>query len=276
MLGQQFERPISETRLVHVKKQVEELISQLRDIIASNVVPALLQSDKSCQQVALAIKIFPRDIGLTLQYEKSIPQLQECLSILETISRLEGFLNATFEIFSTSHPILEILDKNSISCSSYYEFLSKFFKYFPIHSISIHNKTESVPMFESKLCSTFILEGNYSILNKSFVTTVSQNEFSLLNLDTGERSKFQSDYIIDIAFPFGDGCIGVFSKSEEKSFFQMFGRPTEEEETQGMLSVPTENIIAYDISNRRLALLQSSNKLFSVVDLESIAEEDEE
>lgn len=277
LIGKEFERPLSETRLTHVKKQVEQIINQLRDIIASNIIPSLLRSDESCEQVEIASKIFPKDLGITIHYTRSKEQLQECLSILETLSKLEDCFNATFECFTSNNSIFDILEKYNISSANYLEFLAKHFKYFQIHNLTITNKTESVPKFESTQKETYYLEGNFSTLNKSYVTYINANSTTVINLIDGENRKFDSEFNIDVAFPFEDGCVGVFTKNEEKSFFTMFGRDEEEEDSQpSVQSVPTDNIAAYDISNRRLALLQSTDKLFSVVDLESVAEAEED
>lgn len=282
LLGLPLDNQFSENHLQHLEKQVETTIEQLRDVIASDIVPSFIEMDKASKEIIMAVQFSPKEIGIQIDFQPSTENIKQCLARLETLTQISNCFKATFEYLQGKSPVLEILEKYNILSGNYVEFLAKYcnqFKIQEIEPIEIVSSIMSSPTFAAQSKGTITINGNFSSLNYSFVSSIVENKATIINLATSEEVEYSTNSQMTLAYPFEDGCVGCFSQNDSKSYFTMFGRESEEEGEEPdttPLEILLTDVIAYIVSNRRIALVQSSTSYFTVVDLESVAESEEE
>ncbi|OHT14725.1 hypothetical protein TRFO_02980 [Tritrichomonas foetus] len=261
LLGKNPPELSTEVHITRISKSIAHEFSEIQNLLANDIIPSFIELDKTIEQIKAAIEMSSK-LDISLYFDSSKSQIQNCLTMMENFRRLSNCFNALFGYLLNPASVISELAKANVSTNEFTDFLINYFHKFDLLDISIGQSPESKPIFEATHKADILLPARFSNVSKEKCSCIGQT-LSVYDLKEQEETTYQVSGQPLAAYPFSDGCVGCFFESGGSVYFKMF-----EDENESQAEVSLEDSAVFFISPRRIALVQSTEMFASVVDLE--------
>lgn len=268
---------IQESSFVMIKDSVPNILTNLKNLFAEKIIPSTLSLIKHGKELESSFDISPISLNLVFTNCDYSNFVLKCFSVLNTISKFQNCFEVLFELVNKEKSFasqLEALESNDVSIPEFIEFLYRLSEKFSLLKFDLADPPESFPAFILEKTNEIILTDKFLSMNHCYVTTLDGNTVRLLTFSSDKRTpytvtehKIQGKVIVTHPFS-SDGSVGCFYLSGDNLCYKMLGSDEVPRLVPGIYSRIT-------ISDRNIALIESDNRFFSIVDL-SPREDDEE